>query len=194
MMAKIKAGLLSLRDLFATAWWIILIVGIGFVIAYQFVQPAPPKKITISTGGDSGAYYQFAKRYATILERNGVTLEVKTSAGSLENIERLKNGEADIGFVQGGVIEPKADQDEADDLGLLSLGSMFYEPVWVFYRGDKALERLTDLHGKRIAIGQEGSGVRQLAQQLLKANEIPAGENLLSLWFESGRGAPARAN
>ena len=63
-MAKIKAGLLSLRDLFATAWWIFLIVGIGFVVAYQFVQPAPPKRIVITTGGESGAYYQFAQRYA----------------------------------------------------------------------------------------------------------------------------------
>jgi TRAP-type uncharacterized transport system substrate-binding protein len=64
---------------------------------------------------------------------------------------------------------------------LLSLGSMFYEPVWVFYRGDKRLERLTDLRGKRVAIGQEGSGVRQLAQQLLEANEIPTGDHLVPL-------------
>ena len=74
MMARLKAGLLSLRDLFATAWWIILVVGIGFVIAFQFVQPAPPKKIVISTGSESGAYYQFAKRYAAILAKNGVTI------------------------------------------------------------------------------------------------------------------------
>ena len=181
MMAKIKAGLLSLRDLFATAWWIILIVGIGFVVAYQFVQPAPPSRIVITTGSDSGAYYQFANRYAAILARNGVTLEVKTSAGSLENLARLKNDEAQVGFVQGGVVEPKADQDEEEDSGLLSLGSMFYEPVWVFYRGDKRLERLTDLRGKRVAIGQEGSGVRQLAQQLLEANEIPTGDHLVPL-------------
>jgi TRAP transporter TAXI family solute receptor len=181
MMAKIKAGLLSLRDLFATAWWIILIVGIGFVVAYQFVQPAPPSRIVITTGSDSGAYYQFANRYAAILARNGVTLEVKTSAGSLENLARLKSDEAQVGFVQGGVVEPKADQDEEEDSGLLSLGSMFYEPVWVFYRGDKRLERLTDLRGKRVAIGQEGSGVRQLAQQLLEANEIPVGDHLVPL-------------
>ena len=181
MMAKLKAGLLSLRDLFATAWWIILIAGIGFVVAYQFVQPAPPKKIVISTGGESGAYYQFAQRYATILARDGIVLEVKASAGSLENIERLKKDEAQIGFVQGGVVEPKEDPDAEDDSGLLSLGSVFYEPVWVFYRGDKTLHHLTDLQGKRIAIGQEGSGVRQLAQQLLSANEISAGKHLVPL-------------
>jgi len=180
MMARIKAGLLSLRDLFATAWWIFLIVGIGFVIAYQFVQPAPPSRIVITTGGESGAYYQFANRYAAILARNGITLEVKASAGSLENLTRLKNDEAQIGFVQGGVVEPP-DEEAADESGLLSLGSVFYEPVWVFYRGDKPLTRLTDLRGKRIAIGQEGSGVRQLAQQMLSANEIQNGEHLVPL-------------
>lgn len=179
MMAKIKAGLLSLRDLFATAWWIVLLAGIGFVVAYQFVEPAPPKKIVISTGSESGAYYQFAQRYATILARDGITLEVRSSAGSLENIERLKQGEVQVGFVQGGVVPPKEDPDAEDDSGLLSLGSLFYEPVWVFYRGDKELTRLTELKGKRIAIGQEGSGVRQLAQQLLAANDIPAGDHLV---------------
>ena len=181
MMAKIKAGLLSLRDLFATAWWIFLIVGIGFVVAYQFVQPAPPKRIVITTGGESGAYYQFAQRYAAILARDGITLEVRASAGSLENLDRLKADEAQVGFVQGGVMPPKEDPDAEDDSGLLSLGSMFYEPVWVFYRGERDLTRLTDLRGKRIAIGQEGSGVRQLAQQLLAANEIQAGEHLVPL-------------
>jgi len=181
MMAKIKASLLSLRDLFATAWWIFLIVGIGFVVAYQFVQPAPPKHIVISTGGESGAYYQFANRYAAILAKNGVTLEVRPSEGSLQNIERLKSGEAQVAFVQGGVVPPREDPDEPDDSGLLSLGSLFYEPVWVFYRGEKELDRLTDLRGKRIAIGQEGSGVRQLAQQLLAANDIVPGKHLVPL-------------
>jgi len=181
MMAKIKAGLLSLRDLFATAWWIFLIAGIGFVVAYQFVEPAPPKRIVITTGSDSGAYYHFAQRYATILARDGVTLEVRSSAGSLQNLERLKADEAQVGFVQGGVIEPKNDPDEVDDSGLLSLGSLFYEPVWVFYRGEKTLTRLTELRGKRIAIGAEGSGVRQLARQLLEANEVPVSDRLLPL-------------
>ena len=180
-MAELKAGLLSLRDLFATAWWIFLIVGIGFVVAYQFVEPAPPRHIVITTGSESGAYYQFAQRYATILARHGITLEVKASAGSLDNLARLKEDAAQVGFVQGGVIEPPDDPENEEDNGLSSLGSVFYEPVWVFYRGDRKLERLTELRGKRIAIGQEGSGVRQLAQQLLKANEIAVGSNLVAL-------------
>ena len=181
MMAKIKAGLLSLRDLFATAWWIFLIAGIGFAVAYQFVEPAPPKRIVITTGSDSGAYYLYANRYAAILAKNGITLEVKTSAGSLQNLERLTAGEADIGFVQGGVVEQKDDPDAESESELMSLGSVFYEPVWVFYRGDKRLNRLSDLRGKRIAIGQEGSGVRQLAGQMLAANDMPLGDRMVSL-------------
>jgi TRAP-type uncharacterized transport system substrate-binding protein len=99
--------LLSLRDLFATAWWIVLIVGIGFAVAFQFVEPAPPNKIVMTTGSESGAYFAYAGRYAAILARNGVTLEVRPSAGSLQNLERLEKDEAQVGFVQGGVVEPR---------------------------------------------------------------------------------------
>jgi len=183
MMAKIKAGLISLRDLFATAWWIFLIAGIGFVVAFQFVQPAPPRHVVMTSGGESGAYYQFAKRYAAILARSGITLEVLTSEGSVQNLDRLKSGEAQIGFVQGGVIEPVDESridEEPENWGLLSLGSMFYEPVWVFYQG-KTIERLSELRGKRIAIGQEGSGIRQLAQRLLEDNDIDFRQNTVPI-------------
>ena len=92
-MAKIKAGLLSLRDLFATAWWIFLIAGMGFVVAYQFVEPAPPRHVVMTSGGESGAYYHFAKRYAALLARDGITLEILPSEGSLQNLQRLQAGE-----------------------------------------------------------------------------------------------------
>jgi len=182
-MAKIKAGLVSLRDLVATAWWIFLIAGLGFVVAYQFVKPAPPRHVVMTAGGESGAYYQFAQRYAAILARDGITLEVLPSEGSLQNLERLKKGEAQIGFIQGGVIEPPADAEldvVPEDYGLLSLGSMFYEPVWVFYRGE-TIDRLTDLQGKLIAIGQEGSGIRHLAERLLDDNEVDFRSNTVPI-------------
>jgi TRAP transporter TAXI family solute receptor len=183
MMAKIKAGLVSLRDLVATAWWIFLIAGLGFAVAYQFVKPAPPRHVVMTAGGESGAYYQFAQRYAAILARDGITLEVLPSEGSLQNLERLQKGEAQIGFIQGGVIEPPADAEldvEPEDYGLVSLGSMFYEPVWVFYRGE-TIDRLTDLQGKRIAIGQEGSGIRHLAERLLDDNEVDFRNNTVPI-------------
>jgi TRAP transporter TAXI family solute receptor len=178
-MAEFRSRLLSLRDLLATAWPIILITAIGFAVAYQFVQPAPPRRLTITTGSETGAYFPFAKRYAEILARSGVTLEVKTSAGSLENLQRIRKGEADVGFVQGGTMLPP--EDGVDTLPL-SLGSVYYEPVWVFYRGAQTVSRLPQLDGRRIAVGAEGSGIRGLAMQLLEANEIASsGKHILPI-------------
>lgn len=178
-MAKLRASLFSLRDLLATAWPIVLITAIGFAVAYQFVQPAPPSRLTITTGGESGAYYAFAKRYGEILARNDIKLEVKTSLGSYENLERLRKGEADVAFVQGGIPLPRAGEDDSP---LASLGSVYYEPVWVFYRGEQTVDKLHQLAGKRIAVGEEGSGIRGLALQLLEANEMPTdGKHLLPI-------------
>ncbi len=170
-MSKLRAGFVSLRDLLATAWPIILIVAIGFVVAYQFVQPAPPRHMTISTGGESGAYYAYAKRYAQLLAANGIALEVQTSAGSMQNLERLKKGDADIALIQGGITEVLGADEESE---LRSLGSVSYEPVWVFYRSDQRIDKLHLLSGQRIAVGEEGSGIRGLALQLLEANGIAA--------------------
>ena len=178
-MAKFRARLLSLRDLLATAWPIVVITAMGFAVAYQFVEPAPPRHMSISTGGESGAYYLFAQRYAALLARNGVTLEVKTSAGSVENLDRLRKGQTDVALVQGGIAAPATSDD---DVTLASLGSVSYEPVWLCYRGERTFDKLHQLAGKRIAVGAEGSGVRGLALQLLAANEIPANsKHLLSL-------------
>lgn len=168
-MGTLRAGLLSLRDLLATAWPILLISTIGFVVAYQFVEPAPPRRLTLTTGSESGAYYLFGKRYAEILARNGVTLEVKTSAGSVENLARIAKGEADAALVQGGISPPGS----SDDPLPTSLGSVAYEPVWLFYRGERTFDKLHQLAGSKIAVGAEGSGIRGLALQLLAANEIP---------------------
>lgn len=168
-MNKLRAKFISIRDLLATAWPIVLITAIGFVVAYQFVEPAPPSRMTISAGGESGAYYAYAKRYAALLAQNGITLEVLTSEGSQQNLERLNKGDADIAFIQGG-IEEKLGEDE--ESSLYSLGSVSYEPVWVFYRGEMRVDKLFQLRDQRIAVGEEGSGIRGLALQLLEANDI----------------------
>ena len=176
-MNKLRARFISVRDLLATAWPIILISAIGFAIAYQFVKPAPPSRMTISTGSETGAYYAYAKRYAELLAANGITLEIQTSAGSQENLERVKKGDADIAFIQGGIQEELEDNDESS---LRSLGSVAFEPVWVFYRNEYRLDKLYQLSDRRIAVGEEGSGIRGLALQLLEANEISTkGKNLL---------------
>ncbi len=136
--------------------------------ASRFVQPAPPKNIVMTTGAESGAYHAYAKRYREVLARHGITLELRPSSGSLENLARLKDDQAGVtvGFIQGGTAS------SADGAGLMSLGSMYYEPLWVFYRDRNALDRVSQLQGKRLAIGAEGSGTRSLALQILKVNGI----------------------
>ncbi len=174
----------SLRDMSARQFREVLMI-IGPVIllcagaiwlALQFVKPAPPAKIAISTGGAAGGYFAFGQKYAAHLKRNGISLEVRPSAGSIENIERLKDPASGVGaaLVQGGI------SNSRESPGLVSLGRLFPEPLWVFYRGDEQIDRLHQLKGKRIAVGPEGSGTRQLAMALLGPNEISAQSATLS--------------
>ncbi len=144
---------------------IILLIA-GFWAAFQFVEPAPPTHIIISTGSPEGNYFKYAHRYKELLAEDGIELEILTSAGSSENIQRLLNNEVDIAFVQGGV------SDNNSTNQLFSLGSLYYEPVWLFYRLPSTLNRLTSLAGKRVAIGPEGSGTRTIALRLLEKNGI----------------------
>ncbi|MES9938611.1 MAG: TAXI family TRAP transporter solute-binding subunit [Sedimenticola sp.] len=159
----------------------IAITLLGFLLAFQFVQPAPPARITIATGGLEGAYSLFGQRYREIIKREDIQLEVLNTKGSVENISLLESGKADIAFVQGGT-EQASRGDE-----LISLGSLYFEPIWVFHRSNLTLDRLTGLQEKRVAIGPEGSGTRAVALQLLSDNAItPSNTRLIEL---SGRPA-----
>lgn len=139
---------------------------IGFLIAWQFVNPAPPHTITIATGQADGAYYLFAERYREFLAEAAVTLEIRRTAGSLENLRLLEAGEVDLAFFQGGSGISAADGD------ITALGSLYYEPLWVFYRHPEVARRLTDFQGRRLATGAEGSGTRELVRALLEDNRI----------------------
>jgi TRAP-type uncharacterized transport system substrate-binding protein len=152
----------------------VLITLIGFVIAYQFVNPAPPDTIVIATGTEEGAYYLFARRYREQLAADGITLELRNSVGSVENLHLLEGAAdpVDLAFVQGGVAT-------ADSTALVSMGSLYYEPLWVFYRGEQDVTRLSELLGKRFAIGEEGSGTRAVALSLLKDYTFDAGADTL---------------
>jgi len=168
--SRFKIPKISWRDLAVTLGPFVLLVLVAFWVALRFVRPAPPDKIVITSGAEGSMFQTSAERYRKILARQGVTLEILPSQGSLENLKRLSDPKfnVDIGFVQGGL----AKFGNVNDL--MSLGSVFYEPVFVFYRSRKPFTRLSELRGKRIAIGREGSGTRVLAETLLKANEIDA--------------------
>ena len=183
MRDQLRVTLLSFRDLVATAIpFILLAVGL-LAVAYWLLDPAPPRHVVLATGQDQGAYAEFGRRYAQILRENGVEVRLRKTAGAAENIALLRQpgGDVDIAFVQGGAEDDRplarADGDAEDD-GLVSLGSLFYEPVWLFYRGDAAerllkapeLTSLAQLAGWRVNIGEPGSGVPNLMRRLVEAN------------------------
>ena len=155
----------------------LLLVGVLAVyLALHFVRPAPPNTLTIAAGPAGSRFDRAALQYQKILARNGITLKIVATEGSIDNLRRLRDARAhvDIGFVQTGTIGT----GEAGHI--VSLGSMFYEPLYIFYRGTRRVELLSAFQGRRIEIGPEGSGTRALALALLDANGIrPGGQTAL---------------
>jgi len=153
----------------------IAITLLGFVIAWQFVNPAPPTTVTIATGHEDGAYYLFAQRYREQLAAEGIELIIRSTAGSVENIHLLEDTSADIdlAFVQGGT------GDHAGSDGITALGSLYHEPLWVFYRSAEPVSRLTELRDMRSAVGSNGSGTYAITRKLLAANGIDPGSHAI---------------
>lgn len=146
----------------------ITIAGLVLWVAFAAVGPTPPETVTMSTGPPGSEYPEFGKRYRKILAREGIELRLLPSNGSVENLQRLRDPKSgvSIGFVQGGTTT----QEESPDL--VSLGALFHEPVWGFYRGFDPHARKDWYKGLRFSIGPEGSGTRVLARRLLALNGI----------------------
>ena len=158
----------------AIAMFIIVLCILAVV---WFFRSAPPHTLTISSGPSGSKYQQYAESYKEILSTHGVTLQILPSKGSQQNLHRLQSSQwgVDIGFVQGGVTNGVTTDQ------LVSLGSVAYEPLLIFYRSATPVELLSELNGKRLAIGPAGSGTRTLASALLQANGIePGGATALS--------------
>ena len=161
----------SVRDLLVSLAPLLLVTLAVIWIAYFFVRPAPPDTITITSGPQGSNFLLTAQKYQKILARSGVKLNVVTSEGSLDNLQKLADPRfrVDVGLVQGGV-SSGINLDR-----LVSLGSMFHVPLLLFYRAEQPVRLISELSGKRLAIGPEGSGTHALALVLLKANGIEPG-------------------
>lgn len=167
-MSKIKFSLFSLRDLLIAFGPVTLMVVVVCALGYWLVDPAPPRTIDISTGQENSAYEHLAKRYAQELAKNQIELSLQNSQGSQENLQRISDpdSEIELGFVQSGSTE----ETEAREKGLVSLGSLFYEPVWIFYRSNKEFNSISQFKGKLVNVGAAGSGVGRLFRQILSVN------------------------
>ena len=140
------------------AYWPFVAIGLtGLLLAMRFIEPPPPRALTFAAGSEGGAYYAFAERYQRLLAEKGVDVTIMQTAGSLENLRLVRDGDADVALVQGGTADPQTDAE------LRALGGLFPEPAWVFVRNDLEAADFNDLRSARMAIGPEGSGTRALA-------------------------------
>jgi TRAP-type uncharacterized transport system substrate-binding protein len=164
--------------------WLLISAALIFVVLH-FLRPGPASTLTMASGPVGTKFNLVAQQYQKIMARNGIRLKIVVTEGSMDNLNRMldRRSGVDIALVQSGTPHP----EDTDDL--ISLGSVFYIPLTIFYRNATPLERLSQLSGHRIAIGPPGSGTRSLAEALLKANEVEAGGPTQFLELD---GEPAR--
>jgi TRAP transporter TAXI family solute receptor len=178
----VRDTLISVRDLAVAALPFVLLTLVLLVAAYFLLKPMPPRRVVLATGPEQSAYAEFGKRYAAELKRYGIQVVLMPTRGSLDNLRALRDPkrDVDLGFVQGGSSEVARTVDE-DKSGepLESLGSLFLEPLWIFYRADAArtlpggtLTSIAQLPGWRVNLGARGSGTPGLMRKLLEANGL----------------------
>ncbi|WP_342619374.1 TAXI family TRAP transporter solute-binding subunit [Rhodoferax sp. GW822-FHT02A01] len=166
----------SWRDALASALPVAAAVAVAVWAALHFIDPAPSRHVVIATGAEDSEYLDFANRYAKELAQDGVELEVQSSGGALDNVKRLRDEDdaARIAFLQDGLSDTEESRASDSDVDLVSLGSVSYEPIWIFYRDRHLQTRLSALKGQRIAVGPPGSGTHVFALRLLQANGVDA--------------------
>ncbi len=150
---------------------VLSLILVFLLMVFWVVQSSPPRTIALTSGPEDSSFHRWAVSYQQALATHGVKLKILTSGGSQDNLRRLQADDitdthADIGFVPGGLVKEKYLGD------VVSLGSVAYQPLFIFYRSPVPFSRLSELAGKRIAVGAKGSGVRILALTLLQANGI----------------------
>lgn len=184
MKQRIRLTLLAARDLLLSAGPLVALVAALVVLAFWWLNPNPPQRVVLATGPDQSAYAAFGQQYADALAAKGIELVLKTTDGASDNLALLRAGEADLAFVQGG----SAVFTESDTEELTTLGSLFVEPLWLFYReqsawrrtGGPRISRVTQLKGWRVNVGTPGSGVPQLFDSVLAANRLQGDDLVLS--------------
>lgn len=183
MPQAIKNTFFSLRDLLISFGPYVCAALLLLGFSYWWMNPTPPKQVTLATGPAQSAYAEFGQRYADWLKPYGITVVLQPTEGSTENLQLLRDGDVDLAFVQGGTSTTKPEDEDS----LKSLGSLFTEPIWVFYREEvlkksklPALTSLAELKGLRMNWDTAGSGVPNLMRRMLDLNRIEPSQMTLS--------------
>ncbi|WP_349572642.1 TAXI family TRAP transporter solute-binding subunit [Azotobacter salinestris] len=163
---------------------VLLLIGVLFVLA---LDPAPPTRLSLATGPEGGGYQAFGRQLKARLAEEGIELELIATAGSPDNLRRLlaADGAVQIALVQSGT---ELQLTEEERRRLHGLGALYQEPLWLFQRRDLDIRELTELRGKRIGIGHDGSGTQAVVLSLIAASGIAREPGWLTL---GGRQASA---
>ena len=146
---------------------VLLIIAVGWATV-KLIQPAPPNTLVILGGPEGSSFQSTAEKYKKIISAHGIRVRVITTDGSDENLQLLmdKKKAADVALVQNGLA------DASETKALMSLGTLYVQPVLVFYRNKKNIDHIPQLKGSRVAIGPEGSGTNILASKILEENDL----------------------
>ena len=141
---------------------VVAVVGVASLALIYFI-PAPPSKVVMATAFKGASFEYYGRQYREIFARSHVELDLRETAGAVENLKLLQdpNAGVQIAFVTGGL------SDSKHVPGVLSLGTVYDQPFWIFYPANQQLDQLSQLKGKRIAVGPEGSATRHMAEQVL---------------------------
>ncbi len=168
-------------------WYVVVAIALAVGLALYYVSPFPPSTIRVASGQPNSTLEKIAARYGEYFAAHGVNVEFFTTRGAAENLQALREGKVDVAFSQGGL---PLSRDEA----IVSLGSIGYQPLWFFHRGERFTgeDFVTFLEGKRISIALPGSGTRPVVDALfgvlpeaavnrIRKYEMPAGESIDAL-------------
>ena len=160
----------ALRELVIEQRLLVLLLLAIIGCSVYFLKPFPPRHLSMAAGSSGDGYTLMAHAISSYFRTHGVDLKIEESTGSVENAELLidDRDDVEVAFIQGGALTPEQAAQ------VYSLGSVSYEPVWIFYRrgAPGKHEYLTDLVGKRIGIGPERGGTRPMARELFHLNGI----------------------
>jgi hypothetical protein len=169
----------------AEAWPLLAILFLGLIAVWLYADPPPPRHVVMAAGQPGGSYEALGKKYAAFFEKKGITLELLSTKGAEQNIEFLadRKNPVQAAFVQAGVFNPHGVQ------GVQSLGTISYDPIWLFYRGvavksdrfEEIKARAQYFLDSRMSVGEQGSGTYAQAMQILKVNGFDVGAHFLYL-------------
>ncbi|MFO1115903.1 MAG: TAXI family TRAP transporter solute-binding subunit [Beijerinckiaceae bacterium] len=173
-----RLDLLSRRAKWRVGIFVFLVVAASIVGSAYILKPAPPDRVVLASGQQYGSFHRFAARYKEILARSGVTVEERMTNGSEENLRLLEDPESgvDVAFTQGGLAQSMG----AASAGVVMLSSLYYAPMWVFFRKESPFNSLVELRGKKVSVGVDGSGTRALANSIFALNGLN-GDNVTML-------------